>query len=80
MSGYEMNEKDIATVIRYLKIHNPENTSQEYAIQMLELMHEIAKEMVEEDLEFAELFMEALNKRKRLDRQNKEGIEHTDRP
>ncbi len=63
MSGYEINEKDIATVMRYLKIHNPENTSRDYAIQTLELMHEIAKEAVKEDLEFAELFLKALKQK-----------------
>jgi DNA-binding phage protein len=35
---YEINEKDIESVIKYLKIHNPENADREYAIQLLNLM------------------------------------------
>ena len=68
MSGYEINEKDIATVIRYLEMHNPENTDREYAIQILELMHEIAKEAVNEGLEFAKLFIQALEQKKMLNK------------
>ena len=60
MSGYEINEKDIETVIRYLKIHKSENTDREYAIQILELMHEIAKEAAGKHIEFRDLFLEAL--------------------
>ncbi len=63
MRGYEINEKDIATVIRYLHIHHPEDTSREYAIQILELMHEIAKQSVNENVEFAELLLKALEQR-----------------
>ncbi len=62
MSGYKISERDIAAVIRYLKIHNPDNANQEYAIQVLELMHEIAKELVSENLKFAELFLQALER------------------
>ena len=60
MSGYEINEKDIATVIRYLHTHHPEDTSREHAIQILELMHNIAKLSTNENAEFAELFLKAL--------------------
>ena len=62
--GYEINEKDITTVIRHLKIHDPANTDREYAIQVLELMHEIAKRVANAGLEFAELFLEALKQKK----------------
>ena len=68
MSGYEINEKDIAIVIRYLKIHNPENISREYAIQTLELMHEIAKDIAKESIQFAELFLQALKTKKQNER------------
>ena len=33
---YEPNEEDIDSVIRYLKIHDPENATPEKAIAMLE--------------------------------------------
>ena len=62
--GYEINEKDIATVIRHLKIHDPANADREYAIQVLELMHEIAKRVVNAGMEFTKLFLEALKEKK----------------
>ena len=62
--GYEINEKDIATVIRHLKIHDLANADREYAIQVLELMHEIAKRVVSAGMEFTELFLEALKEKK----------------
>jgi hypothetical protein len=34
--SYELNEKDINSVIRYLKIHEPENATRERAIALLE--------------------------------------------
>jgi hypothetical protein len=34
--GYELNEKDIASIVRYLKIHEPENATRERAIALLE--------------------------------------------
>lgn len=36
MAGYEINEKDIDTVLNYLKIHDPENATPEMAIAFLE--------------------------------------------
>jgi hypothetical protein len=48
MSDYEINEKDIDSVIRYLKIHDPDNATPEKAIALLEEMqagiHEIGHE------------------------------------
>lgn len=35
MSDYEINEKDIESVVRYLKIFHPENANREYAVEML---------------------------------------------
>ena len=34
--GYELNEKDIESVVHYLKIHEPENATRERAIALLE--------------------------------------------
>lgn len=36
---YEMNEKDIDSVIRYLKIVDPQNATPEAAIEILEEMY-----------------------------------------
>ncbi len=34
--SYELNEKDIASIVRYLKIHEPENVTRERTIALLE--------------------------------------------
>lgn len=46
MSEYEKNEKDIESVINYLKIYDPENADREYAVQLLELMEGLASDLV----------------------------------
>jgi len=35
---YEINEKDIASVVRYLAIFHPDNANREFAIEMLEYL------------------------------------------
>jgi threonine synthase len=47
MSDYEINDKDIETVLRYLKIHNPENADRDYAVQLLEAMQNTAHNIVQ---------------------------------
>lgn len=46
MSGYAINEKDIESVIRYMKIFDPKNADRDYAIQLLELMQGMAIDVV----------------------------------
>ncbi|MFA5933238.1 MAG: hypothetical protein WCV81_03155 [Microgenomates group bacterium] len=45
-NGYQINEKDIDTVLNYLKIHDPENATPEMAVALLEYFkgafHELA--------------------------------------
>lgn len=36
MSDYQINEQDIDSVLRYLKVNDPENATPEKAIEMLE--------------------------------------------
>lgn len=43
---YQINEKDIETVIRYLEIHDPKNADRDYAIQFLESLQATAGELV----------------------------------
>ena len=62
MAGYEINEKDIESVIRYMKIHDPKNADREYAIQFLESLQGVAGEIVGKDIEFAEFLEKALKK------------------
>ena len=63
MSSYEINEEDIESVVKYLKIHDPENADRDYAIQLLEAMQQTAKELVDQDLTFAQLLEETLKKK-----------------
>ncbi|HVC36034.1 MAG TPA: hypothetical protein VNE40_01120 [Candidatus Dormibacteraeota bacterium] len=46
MSDYVLNEKDIAKVLNYLRIHDPKNADRDYAIQKLEGMMSTASEIV----------------------------------
>lgn len=70
MTGYEINNKDIEAIIRYLKIHDPKNADKEYAIQILELMKETAKQLVNTDMEFTELLLKTLKKKKQEENSN----------
>ena len=60
MNGYQINEKDIATIIRHLKIHRPEQASRENAIKMLKSFKRDARGLADTDPEFAEMFLKAL--------------------
>lgn len=48
MSDYVLNEKDIKSTIKYLKIFDPKNADRDYAIQLLEVMQIIAKDIVKD--------------------------------
>lgn len=62
MSDYEINEKDIESVLEYLSHHDSANADREYAVQLLYSMQETAKELVGQDLEFAKLLELTLKK------------------
>lgn len=51
MSGYIINDDDIARVVRYLKTRRPERANREYAIQLLEVLHNAAKRVASVDPE-----------------------------
>lgn len=63
MSDYEINQKDIESVIRHLKINDPDNADEEYATELLHSMNDVAKELVDQDMDFAELMREALKRK-----------------
>lgn len=48
---YELNEKDIDSAIRFLKIHDPENATPEKAIAMLEDLQTFVHTMSHENPE-----------------------------
>ena len=51
---YELNEKDIESVIRFLKIHDPANATPEKAIAMLEDLQAFVHTMSHENPELLE--------------------------
>ena len=62
MAGYEINEKDIEAVIRYMEIHDPKNADREYAVQYLQSLQGVASQLARSDTGLAELLQEALKK------------------
>ena len=60
MDGYVINEKDIESMIRRLKIHKPEKATRENAIRLSEIWHKAAKKISVEDPGFAEELEKAL--------------------
>ncbi len=61
---YHINEEDIQAIIRYQKIHDPENADRDYAIQLIETMQSIGSELARSDEELAEAIRKANEKRK----------------
>ena len=49
MSGYRINEDDIARVVRYLETRRPEKANRGYAIQLLGVLHDAAKNIASID-------------------------------
>jgi hypothetical protein len=48
MGDYVLNEKDIESTIKYLKIFDPKNADRDYAIQLLAVMQITAKDIVKD--------------------------------
>ena len=63
-NGYQINEKDIDTVLNYLKIHDPENATPEMAIALLEFYKTKFHEMAHTDLSKLEEIYEEFKKEK----------------
>lgn len=57
---YELNEKDINSVIRYLKIHDPQNATPEKAIEFLESLSSGVHELAHSNPELLEKLQEQL--------------------
>lgn len=60
--GYELNEKDIDSVINWLKIYRPEYATPEFAIDMLEEMHATVHTMSHEEPENLDNMNTVLNR------------------
>lgn len=61
---YHINEEDIQTIIRYQKIHDPENADRDYAIQLIESMQSFGSELARSDEALAEAIQKANAKRR----------------
>ncbi len=61
---YEINEKDIDSVINWLKINDPQNATPETAISILEEMQARAHLLGHEDPEMLETIYAELKKKK----------------
>ena len=61
MSDYKINEKDIDTVINFLKIHDPNNATPEKAIELLEDLQAGAHQLAHSNPELLEELHKALS-------------------
>jgi hypothetical protein len=61
---YELNEKDIDSVIGFLKIHDPEHATPEMAIALLEHMQATFHTMAHESPELLEQLYEDFKNKK----------------
>lgn len=61
---YQINEEDIQAIIRYQKIHDPENADSDYAIQLIETMQSVGSELARSDEGLAEAIQKANEKKK----------------
>ncbi len=61
-NGYQINEKDIDSVLNYLKIHDPENATPELTIALLEFYKTKFHELAHTDLsKLEEIYQEFKN-------------------
>ena len=63
---YQMNEKDIDSVLKFLKITDPENATPKVAIQLLEYLQATFHTMSHEDPEKLKEIYEGLKREKKL--------------
>ena len=83
MSGYKINEKDIADIMRILEVLDPENASKEDAIKTLEYLRALGKSAANADPKFIKSFLEEMKRKKqefkdlekRLGDENEDGEE-----
>ncbi|MCY3853651.1 MAG: hypothetical protein OXF77_00035 [Thaumarchaeota archaeon] len=69
MNGYKITEKDIQTVINFLKREDPNNANRQYALEVLEILHATIKTAVSNDPDFAEELYKALKQKQRSNKQ-----------
>ncbi len=70
MRDYELNEQDIDSVIRYLKVHDPKNATPEMAMALLEHMRAAFHTMAHDNPEMLDEIYQDLKKQKKSKRKN----------
>ena len=64
--GYDINEKDIDSVIKFLKITDPDNATPEMAISILEELQASFHTMAHNDPEVLKQILQKLKKQKKI--------------
>ena len=64
MSDYEITEKDIEGMLKYLRVFHAENANREYAVEMLEYLKASYHRLALTDPEALEALYEAFQKSK----------------
>lgn len=49
MSGYEINEKDVQGMLKYLEVFHPENANHEFAEEMLRYLKAASRRLAASD-------------------------------
>jgi len=66
MAGYQIKEKDIESVLRFLQVTDPDNATPEVAIELLEHLKASFHTMTHEDPKKLEEIYTELKKQKKL--------------
>lgn len=64
--GYQINQKDIDSVVNFLKITDPENATPEVAIQLLEHFKATFHELAHENLDGLQELYEKLKREQKI--------------
>ena len=60
MSDYEITEKDIESMVNYLRIFHPENANRDFAVEMLNYLKATSHRLAQSSSEMLETLYEAL--------------------
>ena len=64
MSGYEINEKDIQGMLKYLEVFHPENANHEFAEEMLRYLKAASRRLALSDPDALDEFYNSFIKAK----------------
>lgn len=64
MNGYEVNEKDIQGVLKYLELFHPENANHEFAEELLRYFKAVSRRLALTDPDALDMLYDAFMKEK----------------